>query len=113
MDPTAQARLEAASPEALLALLRAALALRRAEVTERNPISSRSHAVCELRLLAPAPLAATPPPAPLEAAEGGAPDEALRQMTIDGGDRLAPSGARPLKVPRGLGFDHAAAGADG
>jgi hypothetical protein len=35
----------------LMEVLRGALALRMTEATERNPISSRSHAVCELRLL--------------------------------------------------------------
>jgi len=34
----------------LMELLQQALSLRRAEATERNPISSRSHAVCELRV---------------------------------------------------------------
>ncbi len=35
----------------LTSLLRAALALRSCEVTERNPISSRSHAVCSITFL--------------------------------------------------------------
>lgn len=45
--------LEGAQPEALMGVLQEALALRQVEVTERNPISSRSHAICELRVLAP------------------------------------------------------------
>ena len=38
-------------PEQLMHVLKDALALRSSEVTERNPISSRSHAVCTIELL--------------------------------------------------------------
>ena len=38
----------------ILRLLDEALALRAVEVTERNPISSRSHAVCDIRIVATA-----------------------------------------------------------
>ena len=44
----AQERLECASRDSLMALLDGALALRKSEQTERNPISSRSHAICVL-----------------------------------------------------------------
>ena len=46
-----QELLESVRPEALLEVLQGALSLRQVEVTERNPVSSRSHAVCELRVL--------------------------------------------------------------
>jgi len=38
-------------PEQLMQVLQDAIALRSCEVTERNPISSRSHAVCSIELL--------------------------------------------------------------
>ena len=38
-------------PEDLMSVLKAGLALRSVEVTERNPISSRSHAFVELRII--------------------------------------------------------------
>eukprot|EP00428_Durinskia_dybowskii_P067303 CAMPEP_0170386448 /NCGR_PEP_ID=MMETSP0117_2-20130122/17038_1 /TAXON_ID=400756 /ORGANISM="Durinskia baltica, Strain CSIRO CS-38" /LENGTH=703 /DNA_ID=CAMNT_0010642267 /DNA_START=64 /DNA_END=2176 /DNA_ORIENTATION=- len=41
-------------PAELIAVLKDALALRSSKVTERNPISSRSHAVCTIELLVPA-----------------------------------------------------------
>ncbi len=41
-----QERLERASRGSLMQLLDSALALRKSERTERNPISSRSHAIC-------------------------------------------------------------------
>ena len=43
-----QERLECATRDSLMALLDGALALRKSEQTERNPISSRSHAICVL-----------------------------------------------------------------
>jgi hypothetical protein len=54
--PQGSAQGSAVSPRAdgaarLMEVLRGALALRMTEATERNPISSRSHAVCELRML--------------------------------------------------------------
>lgn len=39
-----------ATPEDLMKILQQGLSLRRQEATERNPMSSRSHAVCELRV---------------------------------------------------------------
>jgi len=44
-------RLERATGPELMELLRGAMALRSVQVTERNPISSRSHAFAELRVL--------------------------------------------------------------
>jgi hypothetical protein len=40
-------------PAQLIEVLKEALSLRSSKVTERNPISSRSHAVCTIELLAP------------------------------------------------------------
>lgn len=42
-------------PQELIEVLREALSLRSSKVTERNPISSRSHAVCTIELLRAAP----------------------------------------------------------
>jgi hypothetical protein len=42
-------------PQELVDVLHEALSLRSSKVTERNPISSRSHAVCTIELLGPAP----------------------------------------------------------
>eukprot|EP00976_Prorocentrum_cordatum_P043126 874054-Prorocentrum_minimum.AAC.1 len=82
-----------------MALLRRALALRCVELTERNPISSRSHAVCELRLLREcAPSSGECAPSSGEFApsseKSAAPTEALKQMGLDGGDGPRPYGAR-------------------
>ena len=45
-----EVHLDNCTPEALMEVLQAGLALRSVEVTERNPLSSRSHAFAELRL---------------------------------------------------------------
>mmetsp|Transcript_48222 Transcript_48222/g.89807 ORF Transcript_48222/g.89807 Transcript_48222/m.89807 type:complete len:555 (-) Transcript_48222:761-2425(-) len=45
-----QVRLKSATSTQLMGILTGALGMRRVQVTERNPISSRSHAVCELRI---------------------------------------------------------------
>mmetsp|Transcript_26661 Transcript_26661/g.63188 ORF Transcript_26661/g.63188 Transcript_26661/m.63188 type:complete len:569 (-) Transcript_26661:965-2671(-) len=43
-----QVTIDGADPRELMEVLQQAVSLRRVQVTERNPISSRSHAVCEL-----------------------------------------------------------------
>jgi len=51
---------EISSAEQMMTELRVALRLRSSLITERNPISSRSHAVCTITLLHPTPAEATP-----------------------------------------------------
>ena len=51
----------------LLNLVQEALQLRSSEVTERNPISSRSHAVCVIRMLSPSTFS---PPEKIDASKG-------------------------------------------
>lgn len=77
-------------PTALVEVLREALSLRSSKVTERNPISSRSHAVCTIELL---DMTELPAPAP------AAVDRSLTAfLATKGGDAAPPLAPSVRKV---------------